>query len=75
MQREGYAAVEEFRSQFITTKIPKETEIYIKNENATLTTWINGKEQKRINNKILCCALFDIYLGNNPISLKAKEVR
>lgn len=67
--------MEEFRSQFSANKIGKGTEIYIKNEDSTLITWINGKETKRIINKILCCSLFDVYLGNNPISVKAKEVR
>lgn len=68
-------ALDEFRAQFSANKINKGTEIYIKSEDSTLITWINGKEKKRITNKVLCCSLFDVYLGNNPISEKAKEVR
>lgn len=74
IQKEGLAAIEEFRAQFNTNEITKGTEIYIKNENSTLTTWINGKMKKRIENKTLSSALFDVYLGNNPINTKAKEV-
>ena len=74
MIREGLEAVEQFRSQFLIEKLKKGTEIFFKNTDQTLITLIDGEEQLRIENKSLVSALFDVFLGTNPISVPAKEV-
>jgi hypothetical protein len=71
---DGLDALVEFRSQFEGLRLVKGTEICLRNEGHTLVTSINGEELARITNHLLCSALFDVFLGDSPISREAKEV-
>lgn len=74
IQNAGLEAVQEFRNQF-NNKMVKGTEIFFRNSGYTLYTYINGKNTSAIDNHTLCSALFNVFLGPNPISISTKEVR
>jgi hypothetical protein len=74
IQAHGLESLEIFRNQFNSSKLVKGTEIFFRNKHHTLVTYINKKEQQSIECHSLCSALFDIFLGANPISERAKEV-
>lgn len=56
-------------------KLSKGTEIVIRGTDSFLSTYVNGKLISTIENQTLCSSFFSLYLGLEPISESAKEVR
>lgn len=70
----GAAALEQFRGYFNLREVPKGTEIVFScSPTGRLGTSVNGALRPGIQSQALCWALFDIYLGERPISADSKK--
>ena len=70
----GLAALESFRRYFEVGEVPAETEItFACGPTGRLTTAVGGIERPPIDSRALCRALFDVYLGADPISEHGKK--
>lgn len=70
----GATALKQFRLYFDLDKVMKGTEIVFSCAPAgRLETSVRGESRPRIDSQALCWALFDIYLGENPISADGKK--
>lgn len=68
------AALEAFRRQFDTVELGKGREfVFSTGKNGTLTTRVDGKEVGSIVSPPLVHALFDIYVGSDPVSAATKQ--
>jgi hypothetical protein len=68
------AALETFRSYFDVDRVSTGTEIVFSCRNdGRLTSSVGGEERTPIDSRPLCRALFDVYLGENPISNAGKR--
>ena len=68
------AALESFGRHFDVDKVQTGTEIVFScNPEGRLTTSVEGGERPRIDSAALCRALFDVYLGEAPISGTGKR--
>lgn len=73
VQKNALKTLETFRGMF-TTELKKNDElIFTQLPGGKLYTRIQGKDQKVLTSKALCWALFDVYLGDDPISDSGKE--
>ena len=68
----GAEALTRFRG-FFTDKLTKGTELVFSRSGNTLKVSIAGKESGEIDNAALAWALFDVYLGDKPISPDGKK--
>lgn len=70
----GEAALDQFRGYFSLDEMTKGAEIVFScSPEGNLTTSIKGAEQPAIESAALCWALFDVYLGQKPISGDGKK--
>jgi len=70
----GEAALEQFRSYFSLGEMTKGAEIVFScNPAGRLETLVKGALQPGIDSPALCWALFDVYLGDKPISGDGKR--
>jgi len=70
----GEAALDEFRGFFSVDEMTKESEIVFScASDGTLRTSVKGEVQAEITSGALCWALFDVYLGEDPISGGGKK--
>ena len=70
----GAKALKQFRLYFDLNEVMKGTEIVFSCAPAgRLETSVKGESRPRIDSEALCWALFDIYLGENPISVDGKK--
>jgi hypothetical protein len=70
----GMEAMEEFRTYFSVDELTKETElIFTWLPGGKLITSIGGSVKGEIDSAALSWALFDIYLGDDPIMKKGKQ--
>jgi len=65
----GEEALEQFRGYFSVEQVTKGTELlFICTPDGTLSPTVKGEPKPPINSAALCWALFDVYLGDKPIS-------
>jgi hypothetical protein len=70
----GEAALDQFRSYFSLDEMTKSAEIVFScSPEGRLTTSVKEEEQTPIESDALCWALFDVYLGEKPISGDGKK--
>ena len=68
------AALDRFRGYFDAPEIATGTEIvFACAPSGRLTTTVGGAERAPIDSPALCRALFDVYLGTEPISVEGKK--
>jgi len=71
---EGETALDQFRGYFSLDEMNKEAEIVFScSPDGRLTTSVKGEQQPTIDSTTLCWALFDVYLGEKPISGDGKK--
>jgi hypothetical protein len=67
-------ALESFRSYFNLDELARGTEIVFScGSNGRLNTTVNGQSRPEIQSPELCWALFDVYLGERPISTTGRR--
>ncbi len=70
----GEAVLDTFREYFSVDEMTKNTELLFTCEpDGTLKTAIKGNTAPELNSRALCWALFDVYLGERPISRGGKR--
>ncbi len=70
----GEQALDQFRAFFSVEKLTKESELVFScSPEGRLLTSIRGAAQSEIESPALCWALFDVYLGANPVSSSGKR--
>ena len=69
----GEAAVDQFRTYFNVEEMTKESELLFSCAGGTLSTSVKGEVMADIESPALCWALFDVYLGEDPISKGGKK--
>jgi hypothetical protein len=70
----GEAALDTFRGYFSVDEMTRESEIVFSCDPAgVLRTSVTGAVQENISSPALCWALFDVYLGDDPISKDGKK--
>jgi hypothetical protein len=69
----GEAALDNFRTYFSVEEMTKESELVFTCANGTLMSQVKGEVQPEIQSPALCWALFDVYLGEKPISGDGKK--
>lgn len=70
---EGTPELTAFRELFDGLKVEKGNQISFTADYGVLTTRANNKSLGAINSKVLCDALFDIYLGKEPVINELKQ--
>ena len=71
---DAYRALDRFRGYFDAPEIATGTEIvFACAPSGRLTTTVGGNERAPIDSPALCRALFDVYLGTEPISVEGKK--
>ncbi len=71
---DAYRALDRFRGYFDAPEIATGTEIvFACAPSGRLTTTVGGVERAPIDSTVLCGALFDVYLGTEPISVQGKK--
>lgn len=68
----GAGALAQFRA-FFTDRLTEGTELVFSRSSDKLTVTIGGKQAGEIDNAALAWALFDVYLGQKPISSDGKK--
>lgn len=68
----GAEALAQFRA-FFTDRLAEGTELVFSRSGSKLTVTIGGKQSGEIDNAALAWALFDVYLGDKPISSDGKK--
>ncbi len=70
----GEQALDQFRGFFSVEKLTKESELVFScSPEGRLLTSIRGAAQAEIESPALCWALFDVYLGSNPVSSSGRR--
>lgn len=69
----GEAALDAFRGYFSVEEMTKESELLFSCTNGTLASRVKGEARAPIQSPALCWALFDVYLGQKPISGDGKK--
>jgi hypothetical protein len=70
----GEGALDTFRGYFSVDEMTRESEIVFScAPDGTLRTSVKGNVQANISSPALCWALFDVYLGDDPISKDGKK--
>lgn len=73
-QTEGPAALERFRSSFNLRELRRGSEfIFSCSPDGRLNTVVNTQLKPEIQSPALCWALFDVYLGDKPISTEGRR--
>jgi hypothetical protein len=71
---DGATALERFRSYFNLREVARGTEfVFSCSPGGRLNTTVNTQSMPEIQSAALCWALFDIYLGNNPVSTEGRR--
>jgi hypothetical protein len=71
---EAEPALDQFRGYFSLDEMTKGAEIVFScSPDGRLTTSVKGEPQSSIESETLCWALFDVYLGEKPISGDGKK--
>ena len=69
-----WQALERFRGYFAAPEIATGTEVvFACTPSGRLSTTVAGDEQKSIDSRVMCRALFDVYLGEEPISVEGRK--
>ena len=69
----GEAALDQFRTYFNVEEMTKESELVFTCADGTLSSSVKGEVMADIESPALCWALFDVYLGEDPISKDGKK--
>jgi hypothetical protein len=69
----GEAALDQFRTYFNVEEMTDESELVFSCAGGTLSTSVKGEVMADIESPALCWALFDVYLGEDPISKDGKK--
>jgi len=70
----GEAALDTFRGYFSVEEMTKDTELlFTCTPDGTLHTAIKGESAPNLESTALCWALFDVFLGEDPISNGGKK--
>ena len=70
----GEAVLDTFRGYFSVDEMTDESEmVFSCTPDGTLRTLVKGEPAPDLQSEALCWALFDVYLGERPISKKGKE--
>lgn len=70
----GVEALERFRSYFSVDEMTKESEaLFTCYPDGRMETKVRGEERPDLRSQALCWALFDVYLGEDPISGDGKK--
>ena len=69
----GEAALDQFRTYFDVEEMTKESELIFTCGGGTLSSSVKGEVMADIESPALCWALFDVYLGEDPISKDGKK--
>jgi len=69
----GEAALTTFRGYFSVEQLTSGTELLFTCDNGTLHSQVASQPKAPIGNPALCWALFDVYLGREPISSNGKK--
>ena len=69
----GEAALDQFRAFFNIDELTKESELVFTCADGTLMTSVRKEVKPQIASPALCWALFDVYLGQKPISGGGKK--
>ncbi len=70
----GEAALTQFRSYFSLDRLTEGVElVFTCTPDGTMHTTVSGEAKPAINSRALCWALFDVYLGSNPITAAGKR--
>jgi len=69
----GEAALDEFRTFFNVEELTKESELLFTCADGVLTSAVRGEVKPEVTSPALCWALFDVYLGEDPISGGGKK--
>jgi hypothetical protein len=70
----GEQALDTFRQYFSVGEMTKDAEVLFScTPDGTLSSRVKGEDQEAIQSPALCWALFDVYLGRNPISGDGKK--
>lgn len=70
----GEAALERFRAFFNVDELTSGTEVLLTcTADGTMHTRVAGQPRDPVTNRALCWALFDVYLGDDPISGDGKK--
>lgn len=69
----GEEALEQFRNYFSVEEMTNGSELLFSCADGTLNTSVKGEVQAPIASPALCWALFDVYLGRDPISKDGKK--
>jgi hypothetical protein len=65
----GEAALDQFRGYFSVERLTQGAElVFTCTADGTLHSRVSGENKQPISSRALCWALFDVYLGRNPIS-------
>jgi hypothetical protein len=67
------AGLERFRSFFNLNQLARGTEIVFSCSDGRLNTTVDRQSRPEIHSAELCWALFDVYLGNRPISPEGRK--
>lgn len=70
---DGTEALAQFRGYFGVDKVTDDSELIFSCVDGTLYTTIQGAVSEAIESPALCWALFDVYVGEKPISKGAKK--
>ena len=70
---DGSDALAQFRGYFGIDKVTDDSELIFSCVDGTLYTTIQGEVAEAIESPALCWALFDVYIGDKPISSGAKK--
>jgi hypothetical protein len=69
----GEEALEQFRTYFSVEEMTEESELIFTCADGTLASSVKGEVQPAIDSPALCWALFDVYLGEDPVSKDGKK--
>ena len=73
-QPDGVEALERFRSYFSVDEMTKESEaLFTCYPDGRMLTKVKGEDRPELRSQALCWALFDVYLGDHPISGDGKK--
>lgn len=71
---DGAAALEKFRSYFNLLELARGTEfVFSCRPGGRLSTTVNTQSKPEIQSTTLCWALFDVYLGDKPVSVEGRR--
>jgi hypothetical protein len=69
----GEPALDQFRTYFSVEEMTEESELVFTCAEGTLSSSVKGALMEDIESPALCWALFDVYLGDDPVSKDGKK--